>query len=55
MKNGCGFGYAYAQDYFCTLADQMVLVRAERARYFGPEYVDSDFGVLALRVGLKGA
>lgn len=29
-------GYAYAEDHVCTLADQFVKVRSERARYFGP-------------------
>lgn len=30
-----GTGYAYAQDHVCTLADQFVKVRSERARFFG--------------------
>jgi acyl-homoserine-lactone acylase len=33
---GYGFGYAFAQDDICTLADDIVTLRAERSRYFGP-------------------
>jgi acyl-homoserine-lactone acylase len=51
---GYGLGYAFARDHICTLADQVVKVRSERARYFGPgendEHLDSDFGWLALGV-----
>ncbi len=49
---GFGEGYAQAEDHFCSIADQMVLARGERARYLGPgdddEYVISDAGVKAL-------
>ncbi|MEQ1564107.1 MAG: penicillin acylase family protein [Myxococcota bacterium] len=49
-----GMGWAHARDHLCTLADQIVKVRSERARYFGPgdadANVDSDFGWLGLRV-----
>lgn len=31
-----GQGYAFAQDHVCLLADQVLKVRAERARYLGP-------------------
>lgn len=33
---GFGSGYAYATQNICILADQMVKVRSERAKYFGP-------------------
>lgn len=32
---GYGEGYAFAQDHACTLADVVLRVRGERARYFG--------------------
>jgi len=51
---GFGQGYAFAQDRFCVLADQILKVRSQRARYFGPgednEHVYSDFAYLALGV-----
>ncbi|WP_433206917.1 penicillin acylase family protein [Dactylosporangium sp. CS-047395] len=31
-----GQAWAYAEDRFCDLADQVVKVRSERSRYFGP-------------------
>jgi len=31
-----GQAWAYAEDRFCDLADQIVKVRSERSRYFGP-------------------
>ena len=34
---GYGAGYAYAQDNLCTLAQEIVTVSAQRARYFGPD------------------
>ena len=34
---GFGFGYAFAQDNICVLADTYVTVDGERSRYFGPE------------------
>ncbi|KAF6692716.1 acylase [Pseudomonas sp. EKM23D] len=34
---GYGIGYAYAQDNMCLLANEVVTVNGERARYFGPE------------------
>lgn len=44
---GFGQGYALAEDRACTLLDQVVKVRGERARWFGPgendEHVNSDF------------
>jgi acyl-homoserine-lactone acylase len=47
-----GHGYTVARDHICTLADQFVKVRSERARYFGddPAYVESDFGWLHIGV-----
>jgi acyl-homoserine-lactone acylase len=56
---GFGSGYAYAQDNICILADQILKVRSERSKYFGPDKVlgsgdsgniISDFGHHALRV-----
>ena len=32
---GFGQAYAFAQDRFCVLADQIVKVRSERSLYFG--------------------
>ena len=44
---GFGQGYAFAEDRACTLLDQIVKVRGERARWFGPgeddANVNSDF------------
>ncbi|MEU1289724.1 penicillin acylase family protein [Kitasatospora sp. NPDC005856] len=34
---GYGYGYAFAQDDLCQLADQVVTVRGERSRHFGPD------------------
>ncbi|RMP64710.1 hypothetical protein ALQ18_02253 [Pseudomonas marginalis pv. marginalis] len=34
---GYGIGYAYAQDNVCLLANEVVTVNGERARYFGPD------------------
>ena len=49
-----GLGYVGARDYGCILLDQIVRVRSERARYFGPGTqnvnLDSDFGMLALDI-----
>jgi acyl-homoserine-lactone acylase len=33
---GFGYGYAFAQDDICTMADDYVTVSAQRARWFGP-------------------
>ena len=47
-----GQGYAFATNHVCVLADQIVKVRSERAKYFGPGVdganISSDFGHLAL-------
>ncbi|WP_339435576.1 acylase [Pseudomonas orientalis] len=34
---GFGIGYAYAQDNLCLLANEIVTVNGQRARFFGPE------------------
>ncbi|KAA0945967.1 acylase [Pseudomonas sp. ANT_H14] len=34
---GYGIGYAYAQDNLCLLANEVVTVNGERAKYFGAE------------------
>ena len=53
-----GLGYAGAEDYGCILLDQMVMVRSERSRFFGPgageANVNSDFGMLTLGVIDRG-
>jgi acyl-homoserine-lactone acylase len=33
---GFGYGYAFAQDNICPIADAYVTVRGERSRFFGP-------------------
>ncbi|NOT59358.1 MAG: hypothetical protein HOP19_03935, partial [Acidobacteria bacterium] len=49
---GFGEGYAFAQDHLCSLADQIVKVRGERAKYFGAgennRHVNSDITMRAL-------
>ncbi|XXX76546.1 penicillin acylase family protein [Sorangium sp. So ce134] len=51
---GFGLAYAGARDFVCTLADQVVKVRSERAKTFGPgeedANIDSDFTYLTLGV-----
>lgn len=34
---GFGIGYSYAQDNLCLLANEVVTVNGERAKFFGPE------------------
>src|SRR6478609_10143036 len=34
---GYGYGYAFAKDNICEMADQYVTVRAERSKFFGPD------------------
>ena len=41
---GYGMGYALAKDHYCTLLDQIVRIRGERAQHHGSEFVDEDFG-----------
>lgn len=52
-----GQGYAFARHHACVLADQIVKVRSQRARWFGPgpgdRYLDEDFGWLAIGVVRK--
>jgi acyl-homoserine-lactone acylase len=47
-----GQAWAYAEDRFCDLADQVVKVRSERSRWFGPGpdgvNLATDFGYRAL-------
>ncbi|MCO4768626.1 MAG: penicillin acylase family protein [Deltaproteobacteria bacterium] len=49
-----GMAHAHARDHACTLADQMMRVKSEQARWFGrgpnDAHVDSDFGWLGLGV-----
>ncbi|GIJ21052.1 penicillin acylase family protein [Micromonospora lutea] len=33
---GFGQGWAYAEDRFCDLADQIIKIRSQRSRWFGP-------------------
>ena len=51
---GFGQGYAAATDHGCDLADQVVRVRGERARWFGVGEADrhlrSDLAMTALGV-----
>lgn len=43
-----GQGYAMAEDRICTVMDQIIKIRGQRSRYFGPgagnSNIDSDFG-----------
>src|SRR5499426_1324986 len=41
---GFGYGYAFAQDNLCTMANDYVTVEAQRSRYFGPAGVDIQRG-----------
>lgn len=56
---GFGQGYAFAQDRFCVLADQILKVRSQRSRYFGPgdewQHIETDFAYLGLGVVEKAA
>ncbi len=51
---GFGEGYAFAQDHLCSLADQVVKARGERARFFGPgennRHINSDIAFRALGI-----
>ena len=44
---GFGYGYAFAKDNLCTMANDYVTVEAQRSRYFGPKasYVQRGNGV----------
>jgi acyl-homoserine-lactone acylase len=54
---GFGYGYAFAEDHLCSLADAIVGARSERARYHGPgpddRHLASD--VVYRAVDLQGA
>ena len=39
---GFGYGYAFAQDNLCVMADMVVTLRGERSRYFGPHAISDD-------------
>ena len=39
---GYGYGYAFAQDNLCVLADRVVTLRGDRSRYFGPTATPGD-------------
>ncbi|HZI11874.1 MAG TPA: penicillin acylase family protein [Myxococcus sp.] len=49
-----GMGYSFARSHVCILADQIIKVRSERARYLGPGpnnfYAGSDFAYLSLGI-----
>ena len=49
-----GLGYVGARDYGCILLDQIVRVRSERSKFFGPGDTntneDSDFAMLAMGI-----
>jgi acyl-homoserine-lactone acylase len=51
---GFGEGYAHAEDHLCSVADQVVRFRGERARFFGPgrdnEHIANDLAMRALRL-----
>lgn len=51
---GFGEGYAFAQDHLCSLADQIIKVRGERARFFGAGerdvHLNSDIAIKALGI-----
>jgi acyl-homoserine-lactone acylase len=51
---GFGEGYAQAEDHLCSIADQVVRARGERARYFGPGldnvHLLSDVGMKGLQI-----
>jgi len=52
-----GQGYAMAEDRICTVLDQMIKIRSQRARFFGPgeanANIDSDFGYLHIGIVAK--
>lgn len=54
-----GNAYAYARDNYCTISEQILKVKSERSKYFGPDLIEgsgdsanliSDFGYKSLRV-----
>lgn len=54
---GFGQGYAFAQDRYCLLMEQIVKVKGERSRYFGPDSTpgdgSNDFLNIATDMGYK--
>ncbi|MEU6238506.1 penicillin acylase family protein, partial [Kitasatospora sp. NPDC047058] len=48
---GFGYGYAFAQDNLCQLADHVVTLRGERSRWFGPDGASADDHVLVQHHG----
>jgi acyl-homoserine-lactone acylase len=55
---GFGEGYAQAEDHLCSVADQVVKARGERAKYLGAgkddEHLRSDIGMKALGLVTRG-
>lgn len=47
---GFGYGYAFAQDHLCSLADVVVQANGEGARHHGEEYVAQDAVYSALDI-----
>jgi acyl-homoserine-lactone acylase len=39
---GYGYGYAFAQDDLCVMADRVISLRGERSKYFGPTAMSDD-------------
>ena len=56
---GFGEGYAAAEDHLCSIVDQVVRVRSERAKYFGAgednRHLISDVAMRALEVRERAA
>ena len=53
---GFGYGYAFAQDNICPIAEDYVTVDAERSRFFGPggTYLQRGNGFSARRAAGSG-
>jgi acyl-homoserine-lactone acylase len=45
-----GYGYAAAEDHVLNIARLFIQARGEEAKHFGPDHVESDFGVKQFRV-----
>ena len=56
---GFGEGYAQAEDHLCSVADQVVKARGERAQFFGSgkgdEHLRNDITMRALQLTTRGA
>ncbi|MEM9594657.1 MAG: penicillin acylase family protein [Acidobacteriota bacterium] len=56
---GFGEGYAQAEDHLCTIADQVIKARGERARFFGrgpnDAHLHNDLVMRGLRIADRGA